>query len=100
MPKSLSIFALPTVRLTLVATSHSRYLFSESESGSQKVKVSDVIFRSLILFIFKYAKEVVVGDNKFGMKKCRKFSLCVKKFGEAGKYFPKKSKSDQMRHFF
>ena len=48
---------------------------------------SEVIFWSLIFFVFRYVEGGVLGNNNIGIKKCRTTFLWVLNFGEVGEIF-------------
>ena len=65
-----------------------------SESEREKVKVkSEVIFWSLIFFVFRYVEGGVLGNNNIGIKKCTTTFLWVLNFGQVGELPQQFSKS-------
>ena len=48
---------------------------------------SEVIFWSLIFFVFRYVEGGVLGNNNIGIKKCTTNFLWVLNFGEVGEIF-------------
>ena len=47
-------------------------------------KKSEVIFWSLIFFVFRYVEGGVLGNNNIGIKKCTTNFLWVLNFGQVG----------------
>ena len=48
---------------------------------------SEVIFWSLIFFVFRYVEGGVLGNNNIGIKKCTTTFLWVLNFGQVGEIF-------------
>ena len=49
--------------------------------------MSEVIFWSLIFFVFRYVEGGVLGNNNIGIKKCTTTFLWVLNFGQVGEIF-------------
>ena len=49
-----------------------------------KSEKSEVIFWSLIFFVFRYVEGGVLGNNNIGIKKCTTTFLWVLNFGQVG----------------
>ena len=67
------------------------------KSESEK---SEVIFWSLIFFVFRYVEGGVLGNNNIGIKKCTTNFLWVLNFGQVGELPQQFSKSHYYGDFF